>query len=312
VAPWLPPLPAHAEPAPAVLRKLNRERAAARLPTLTLDGAQSAGCKLHDRWMARNHALSAVEPVGSPGYTVQGAAAGRDALLAAGTSWRDGDPWRNAPLQHALLLEPGLTSVGAAESHGYSCVTVTMGLKTPVVSHDTVWTAPATGGQVPFAQRARERPLLPQTRVGIRPGQLTGPYLNVFAQSPLAPAYPPAPVPVGFDPDGAPIWGPDKAAYEQQIAAILAFPLPLSRITHATLNDRHGRSVQVRVIDNARLDGRLGPGNGFLLPLRPLQPNARYHATVTLATAGDVAPGEARTFTYHWAFKTNREQLSSR
>jgi hypothetical protein len=312
IAPWSAPVQARASSAPSILRDLARERAAAGLPhALTLDTPRSTGCKLHDAWMARNHKLAGNEPVGSPGYTAAGASAARDALLAAGTSWRHGDPWRNAPLQHALLLQPGLSAIGAAEAHGYSCITVTPGLTTPVVTHDTVWTTPTDGQRVPFAERARERPLLPQTTVGIARGRRTGPYIDVFAQSPLAPPYPPAPIPLGFDSSGQPIWGPDKAAYDQEVATILAFPLPLSRITHATLEDPKGRPVAVRVIDSAQLGGQLGAGDGFVLPVHPLHPSTRYRASVTLATTKDVPAGEARTLTYRWQFKTSDESLSS-
>jgi len=63
------------------------------------------------------------------------------------------------------------------------------------------------------------------------------------------------------------------------------------------LLDPDGNPVPTRVIDDADVDGIAGEGNGWLLPVDPLQPRTKYTATVLL----DAADGEAA---HTWSFTT--------
>ena len=53
------------------------------------------------------------------------------------------------------------------------------------------------------------------------------------------------------------------------------------------------------MIDNAKVDGLAGEGNGWLLPVKPLRPRTTYRASVVLAEG-------ARRVTYSWTFTTKR------
>jgi hypothetical protein len=63
------------------------------------------------------------------------------------------------------------------------------------------------------------------------------------------------------------------------------------------LLDPDGNPVDTQVIDNTDVDGIAGEGNGWLLPVEPLQPRTKYTATVLLKAAdGEVA--------HTWSFTT--------
>lgn len=157
---------------------------------------------------------------------------------------------------------------------------------------DRVWTFPADGGLAPHAERGSESPYTPQERVGIREGATTGPYLYVWTQSRVA-----EPEPVDWLEDGTPIY-PD--GYVPQAA--------LGRLVAGSLIEVGGKAVAVKVIDDAKVDGYVGDGNGWLLPVRQLKPGITYRATVVLAPS----EGEdQRRHTHSWTFKTSPATLEN-
>jgi hypothetical protein len=63
------------------------------------------------------------------------------------------------------------------------------------------------------------------------------------------------------------------------------------------LLDPDGNPVDTRVIDDSDVDGIAGAGNGWLLPVEPLEPRTKYTATVLL----EAPDGEA---SHTWSFTT--------
>jgi hypothetical protein len=101
--------------------------------------------------------------------------------------------------------------------------------------------------------------------------------------------------PIDWAEDGTPIY-PD--GYVPQA--------PLGRLVAGSLVGPGGRPVAVKVIDDAKVDGYVGDGNGWLLPVKPLKPGATYKATVVLAPH----EGEAqRQLTHTWTFRASRATL---
>ena len=63
------------------------------------------------------------EAPGTEDYSEAGDWAGSNSVLAQGTSWRDGNPWADAPLHLMQLFDPDLRRAGASDAYGASCVT---------------------------------------------------------------------------------------------------------------------------------------------------------------------------------------------
>jgi len=155
----------------------NKERARNGLGKVTLNADWSRKCALHNKWMKLNKQISHYEVPGSRGYSAGGEWAGKNSVLA-GTSWRDGDPFRLAPIHLSQLMSPDLKQVGAAEGYGYSCMTTWPGYtNTPKVGFS--W-FPGQGATVAPNEKAFESPTVPQTWVGIKAGVTTGPHLYVY------------------------------------------------------------------------------------------------------------------------------------
>ena len=101
--------------------------------------------------------------------------------------------------------------------------------------------------------------------------------------------------PIDGAPDGTPIY-PDGYVPEA----------PLGRLEAGSLVGPGGRPVAVKVIDDAKVDGFVGDGNGWLLPVKQLKPSATYKATVVPAPQeGDVQ----RQFPHSWTFRASRATL---
>src|SRR3954449_8399040 len=82
----------------SIIKRLNAERARSGLPARVAEVPEwSARCTAHNRWMAAN-AIGHDEPPGTEGYSEAGDWAGSNSVLAQGTSWREGNPWTDAPL----------------------------------------------------------------------------------------------------------------------------------------------------------------------------------------------------------------------
>jgi hypothetical protein len=203
---------------------------------------------------------------------------------------------------------PGLRRAGASDAHRHSCMSTWPGVEAPLVTRQTIWTFPANAGRAPFAQLASEAPFLPQQKVGIPKSRTTGPYLYVWTASPPPPDLPDwYPEPIGYTEAGEPIYDESKQRYDELIAQIENWPTPLGRLVSGSLVSSTGAAVPVIVIDDSVVEGFVGEGNGWLLPVRPLKPRTTYRATVVLAPeAGQSNPYRE---TYIWTFRTTGSRL---
>jgi hypothetical protein len=205
----------------------------------------SRACARHNRYMAMNHVLTHHEQRGSPGYTSDGAWAGRNSVLARGTTWRRGNPFEEAPIHLSQLLAPALRRMGADESRGYVCATTFPGYTRPVPAGEALYTYPGiqrTG--VPFRERASESPFVPGDFVGLPKGTVTGPHIFVF--------------------------GPWDRAFGKIVTASLTGP---------------AGAEDVRWVDNftPRVGAYLPRPSGIVIPAHPLRPVTAYTAHVDLS-----------------------------
>lgn len=284
----------------AILKRLNAERARLGMYAHVHEvRAWSEKCSRHNRWMRLNHILSHYEIPGTKGYSRGGNWAGSKSVLSYDDSWASGNPWADAPLHLIQVLNPDLRRTGVSDAFGSSCMTTWPGIDGSVNSkplgtplEDHVWTLPRDGGRISRSQRALELPFTPQQKVGIRAGALTGPYLYVWATSDQ-------------------LRSEDAQGRPDPITGELLLPpeahrRPLAVIAGGSVVGPDGRRVRTKAIDNQKVDGLAGAGNGWLLPVRPLKPRTRYRATVVLRTA-EREPwedGEDRRVTHTWTFTT--------
>jgi hypothetical protein len=176
----LPGVAAAAKPLPStsIVKRLNAERSRLGLPARVQEVPEwSERCTAHNRWMAVN-SIAHGEAPGTEDYSEAGDWAGMNSVLATGTSWREGNPWIDAPLHLTQLLDPDLRRVGASDEYDSSCVTTWPGMRPG--SSRRVWTVPDDGDRVASSQRAYEFPFTPGERVGVPADALTGPYLYVW------------------------------------------------------------------------------------------------------------------------------------
>lgn len=270
-----------------IIAKLNAERAAIGVFAAVAENpALTQGCRLHNRWMRLNDRLQHPEIRGTRGFTQAGDEAGQSSVLARGDGWRRMNPWIDAPIHLSQIYNPRLRTTGTADSDRHSCMSTWPGMDpNEAVPGDQIWTFPADGGKAPYAQNAAESPYVPQEKVGIREGTKTGPYLYVWSVSGET-------QPLGYDDLGEEIWpeGGYKAA--------------LARLDSGSLVGPRG-PVAVKVIDDAMVDGYVGNGNGWLLPVKPLKPRTSYRATVVLGSED-----RQRSVTHTWSFRTGISELA--
>ena len=125
----------------AIVKRLNAERSRLGLPARVQEVPEwSQRCAAHNRWMAVNTIAHGESP-GSEDFSEAGDWAGSNSVLALGTTWRDGNPWTDAPLHLMQLFDPGLRRVGASDAFGASCVTTWPGIRAGAARR--VWTVPA-------------------------------------------------------------------------------------------------------------------------------------------------------------------------
>jgi len=300
-------------PSEGIVERLNAERSRIGLPAdVRLDRPASAGCALHNRWMRMNDRVQHSEPPHTRGYTRKGHEAGMSSVLSSDPAgWRVGNPWRNAPIHLSQVYNPGLRSSGTSDAYGHSCMSTWPGWEEPLVTRQTVWTFPANGGKAPFAQLGWEAPYLPQQKVGIPESRTTGPYLYVWTASPQPPAAPDwYPQPIGYTETGEPIYDESKQRYDERIAQIENWPPPVARLVSGSVVSGGGTAVPVKVIDDSVVDSYVGEGNGWLLPVRPLNRRTAYRATIVLAPDAGQANQYRRTYT--WTFRTTGKRLRPR
>jgi len=236
--------------APQIISILNAQRAANGIPAgITEDPQWSTACQLHDAYEHTNNAFGHEEIEGKPGYTAQGNTIARTSVLAEGIAWGSGDPYDNAPYHLFDLLNPRISSTGAADSQGFGCVEIELGTLRAAPSEPVAYSYPGnhrTG--VEASQSAKELPMTPAQSLGLGT-KATGPNLFVYFDGP---------------------WSNGSRA----------------QVLSASLSSSHG-SVGVRWLDNTSSD-LLAPTGAILVPVAPLRPRTTYHVQVTGTVLGVV------------------------
>ena len=235
-----------------IVAKLNAQRAANGIPAgITLDPVSTRGCEHHIRYEELNGIPWTHEEVpGRPGFTKDGKLAASTGLQAYYGSFDQVNPYENAPLHLAALLQPHLSRIGAFERGRRSCVVPAAYARE--LTANAVYTYPGGGRYgVPTSQTVHgEAPNSPGDMVGLPQGTTTGPTIYVLAAGP---------------------WTGE---------------LPL-RLTAAHLISKRG-PVAIRVVDPARhaaIRPYVFPGVFFVIPVKPLSPGTVHTATVTVRSA---------------------------
>lgn len=252
----------------AALARLNEQRAQNGIPGgIVLVPAWSKACGLHNRYLKKNKTTGHGENKKKPGYTKDGAWAGKNAVLSYGDDWNTVNPWENAPIHLAQLLAPQLARIGIDDTDGYVCATTWPGYARRSAAN-VIYSYPGdrTSGWTP-RQTARERPFVPGDFVKLPQGTETGLHLFVFADGPWLSSG-----------DGP-------------------------RLRSVSLTGPDG-PVEVRSVDRAspKVGKYLPPGAAILIPVKPLRTNSAYTASVTLANG---SASLARTWTFRTGAAAN-------
>jgi hypothetical protein len=235
-----------------IISVLNAQRSANGIPAgITENPTWTAACQSHDAYEHANNAFGHEEIEGKAGYSAQGNLIAGTSVLAQGLSWGAVDPYNNAPYHLFDLLNPRISSTGAADFAGFGCVEIELGtLRTPP-SAPVAYSYPGnhrTG--VPASQKARELPTSPAQTVGLGT-KATGPNLFVYFDGP---------------------WSDGSRA----------------QVESAALTSAHG-SIGVRWLDNSS-SNLLAPTGAILIPVKPLLPRTVYRVHVSATVLG-VLPG---------------------
>jgi hypothetical protein len=230
----------------AIISALNAQRVANGIPGgVTENASWSAKCADHDRYMAATGIFGHTEDPSSPAYSTGGAWAGENSVIAEGVTWRQGDPFDDAPIHLIQLMSPELRQVGVSDKPaGYLCMTTFPGYNSARWTHPTVFTYPGNNtSDVPYSETPDELPFAPAKFIGLSSTQTTGFNIMVYAEGVR---------------DG---W--------------------TTRVTSASLRGPTGL-VAVRTVDrmSAVIGAYLPPGSGFMIPVKPLRPDTTYVATV--------------------------------
>ena len=235
-----------------IVQLLNRERILNSLPAgVTENPAWTAACEAHDVYERLNGGLSHEEKPGRRGYSAAGNLIAATSVLAQGIYWKHGDPYDNAPFHLFDLLNPRISSVGAADAQGFGCVEIELGTLRPAPAVPVAYSYPGnrrTG--VPAAQSAVEQPATPAQIVGLRRGA-SGPNMFVYFDGPWT--------------NGSRL-----------------------RLQSATLTSSTGR-ISLRWLDNTT-SNLLAPTGAILVPAHPLRPHTRYRVSVSGTVTG-IVPG---------------------
>ena len=237
---------AHALTGEQAVAALNAQRAASGIPADIVHNPEwSRWCALHNNYQRINRTLTHEESPSAPGYTPEGARAGRSSVLSSGNRWDTVNPWEHAPIHLHQLLAPRMNAMGIdVAAAGYTCATTFLGLDRPAPAVDTVYAYPGEGVRFRFEETAGELPRTPGELVGIPAGTKTGPYLLLSVDGP------------GL------------------------YQLAQARMTAATLVGPDG-PVEVRRVDNTTPGmGGFIPTGGQIIALNPLRPRSNYTAHV--------------------------------
>ncbi|HVP02879.1 MAG TPA: hypothetical protein VMT10_09955 [Solirubrobacteraceae bacterium] len=249
--------PARALAAPdsaTVLSWLSGQRERNGIPGALAERADwSADCAAHMAYVAQNGGvLTHVETPGAPGYTADGAWAGKNSVLTTGTwTTADHDPFENAPVHLAQMLAPALAESGASNGSGL-CITTWPGYDRPAPAATTIYTYPGPGTTIYPSQTVRESPITPQAALGL-PETGNGPTIYAFGVAPTGGYY------------GQP----------KLVSASLTGP---------------GGAVPLATTDwasNTAFAAALPAGTALVIPTKPLQTGASYTATVTMRASAD-------------------------
>ncbi len=201
----------------------------------------------------RTRSFGHEELEGKAGYCAQGNLIARTSVLAQGISWGATDPYDNAPFHLFDLLNPRISSTGAADFAGFGCVEIELGTLRAAPAQAVTYTYPGDHARnVPPSQAAKELPMTPAQTLGLA-AKATGPNLFVYFDGP---------------------WSNGARA----------------QISSATLSSAHG-SVALRWLDNDT-SNLLAPTGAILVPVRPLRPKTAYKVSVTGTVLG-VLPGSS-------------------
>jgi hypothetical protein len=235
-----------------IIKLLNAERTANGLPAgISENPVWSVACRLHNAYEHRYNALTHAETEGQAGYSSAGNLIAQTSVLAEGIFWGPGDPYDNAPYHLFDLLNPRISSTGAADSEGFGCVEVELGTVRAAPSSVKAYSFPGNHRRgVPLSQHAEEQPESPAQTVGLGK-KTTGPNLFVYFDGP---------------------WTNGSRA----------------QLTSAALRSAHG-SVPLRWIDNST-SNLLPPTGAILVPVTPLKPGTTYRVAVRGTVTG-VLPG---------------------
>ena len=231
-----------------IVALLNRERAANGIPAgVSENTTWSAACRAHNAYEHRNNVFGHAETEGKPGYSREGNLIAATSVLAQGIRWGPGDPYDNAPYHLFDLLNPRISSTGAADSEGFGCVEILLGTKRGAPSGVTLYSYPGNGRRgVPFAQSARELPESPAETLGLGI-RATGPNLLVYLDGP---------------------WTNGSRA----------------QLTNVSLRWSHG-AVATRWLDNTT-SNLLAPTGAILVPVSALRPATKYRVSVEGSVQG--------------------------
>lgn len=252
--------PASVYPRARIIAALNAERAEHGLPPVTERREWSKKCALHNAYGVRNGTLGHDEDPARPGYTEGGRWAGANSILAAGTSWANGNVFATAPIHLIQLMSPLLKETGVDERDGYVCMTTWPGYDHDRYASPRVFGYPGDGAvDVPAAEEARERPFVPGDFVGLPAGTVTGFHIMAWG--------------VGMDRSS-------------------------TRLRAAELRGPNGKLVRIKRLDRAsdEIGPYLGRGAAILIPVRPLAERRVY--TVSVGFVDDSGRKVARTWSF--------------
>ncbi|MEA2137811.1 MAG: hypothetical protein QOG56_961 [Solirubrobacteraceae bacterium] len=250
---------------------LNAQREANGIPGGIVHVPEWSGwCALHNAYQRTNRTLTHDESPSAPGYTPEGARAGRSSVLSSDNRWDAVNPWEDAPIHLHQMLAPRLDAMGIdVAPAGYTCATTLLSLNRPAPAVDTIYAYPGEGTRYRFEESAGESPFTPGELVGIPSGTKTGPYLYLSVDGP------------GL------------------------YPLAKARMTEATLVGPDG-PVEVRPVDNTTPGiGGYIPTGGELIALHPLRPRSSYTAHVGFEVS-NFFESTSRVVERTWSFATLR------
>lgn len=253
--------------------KLNAQRAESGIPRmLSLDPIWSSNCRKHNVYTALNGGWDSPDPhgetPGKPGYTTEGAAAAQQSVLGFGSGWTTLNPWEDKPLHLAKLLSPTLTSIGFDHYKEWMCAwNWTHSWDHP---SNTLYPYPGDGARsIYYAERTAEWPTSPAAMAGLpnTNNVIAGPYLIIMGDGP---------------------WLRNEGYMV---------------VKEASLRGPNG-AVQIGIIDAQTASSYRSKfkTRAFILPLKPLQPNTTYHASVRVDKGGVV-------LTRSWSFTTGNTKL---